>query len=146
MQTTDQQRPPLLLRDYGPDPLVVNIARFSHANPFFRTALWTGPHLQLTLMSIPVGSEIGLEMHPQLDQFIRIQNGTAQVRMGKTKTNLSLPQTVNSDYGIIIPAGTWHNIVNVGDMPLKLYSIYAPPQHPYGTVHQTKAEAEAQEH
>lgn len=133
------------LKDYGPDPLVVNIDKAADQNNNFRTALWTGRHLQLTLMSIKVGEDIGLENHPTLDQFIRIEEGQGLVMMGNRKDNLYFQSRVNEDYAIIIPAGTWHNLVNIGNVPLKLYSIYAPPQHPRGTIHRTKAEAEASE-
>lgn len=134
------------IHDYGPQPLVVNIERFAKGNPYFRTTLWTGQHLQVTLMSIPVGSEVGLEIHPHVDQFLRIESGYAHVLMGKSKNLLTYRQEAGSGYAIIVPAGTWHNVVNVGPTPLKLYSIYAPPQHPFGTIHKTKAEAEEAEH
>lgn len=129
--------------DYGAKPLIVDIDRFTKMNPNYRTALWTGSHLQVTLMSIPVRGDIGLEIHPDIDQFIRIENGYALVMMGENKSVLNYQQRVNSNYAVIIPAGTWHNIINIGNTPLKLYSIYAPPQHPYGTVHKTKKDAEA---
>lgn len=135
-----------IIKDYGNEPLVVDIARYTKANPFYRTALWTGEHLQLTLMSIPTGGDIGLEAHPNLDQFLRIESGCALVMMGKDKNILDYRKTVTSGYAVIVPAGTWHNIVNTGNMPLKIYSIYAPPQHPFGTVHRTKAEAQESEH
>jgi mannose-6-phosphate isomerase-like protein (cupin superfamily) len=115
-------------------------------NDTFRTALWTGNHLQLTLMSIPVGEDIGLEMHPNVDQFLRVEDGQGFVQMGNSRDHLHFMQPVYDDYAIFIPAGTWHNITNTGNQPLKLYSIYAPPNHPWGTVHQTKAIAEAAEH
>jgi len=134
------------LKDYGPEPLVVNIEKATRQNNTFRTALWTGDHLQLTLMSINVGESIGLENHPNLDQFIRIEQGQGLVMMGNRKDNLYFQSRVFEDYAVIIPAGVWHNLVNIGNVPLKLYSIYAPPQHPKGTVHRTKAEAEAAEH
>ena len=133
------------LRDYGPEPFVVNIAEAAKQNNNFRTALWTGCHLQLTLMSINVGEDIGLEVHPKLDQFIRIEEGQALVRMGKSKSCLNFQQNAYDDFAIFIPAGTWHNLINTGDKPIKLYSIYAPPNHPHGTVHKTKAAAEAAE-
>lgn len=134
------------LRDYGPQPFVVNIDEATKQNDTFRTALWTGDHLQLTLMSIPVGGEIGLESHPNLDQFIRIEEGQGLVKMGDQKDNLDFQKNVYDDYAFIIPAGKWHNLMNTGNKPIKLYSIYAPPQHPYGTVHLTKEAAEAEEH
>ena len=133
------------IRDYGSDPLIVNIDYFTKQNPYYRIALWTGKHLQVTLMSIPVHGDIGLEIHSDVDQFIRIEDGCALVMMGKSKTLLNYQQSVNSNYAVIIPAGTWHNIINIGNTPLKLYSIYAPPQHPFGTVHETKEAAEAAE-
>ncbi len=133
------------LKDYGPEPFVINITEATKQNNAFRTALWTGNHLQLTLMSINVGEDIGLEIHPDVDQFIRIEEGEGIVKMGNSKYNLNFLRRVSDDFAIIIPAGKWHNIVNTGDKPLKLYSIYAPPQHPHGTIHKTKAEAEAAE-
>ncbi|HPW40751.1 MAG TPA: cupin domain-containing protein [Bacillota bacterium] len=133
------------LQDYGPEPFVVNIEEASKQNNNFRTALWTGRHLQLTLMSIRVGGDIGLEMHPDLDQFIRIEEGQGIVKMGDRKDRLNFQRKVYDDFAFIIPAGTWHNLINTGNKPIKLYSIYAPPQHPKGTVHKTKADAEAAE-
>ncbi len=131
--------------DYGPCPFVVNIDLVSKQNNNFRTALWTGEFFQLTLMNIKVGGDIGLEMHSNLDQFIRIEDGCGLVKMGADKEKLNYQRNVNSDYAIIIPAGTWHNLINIGNRPIKLYSIYAPPQHPYGTVHRTQEIAEATE-
>lgn len=136
---------PFKLKDYGPEPFVVDIEKATKRNNNFRTALWTGNHLQLTLMSINVGEEIGLEIHPDLDQFIRIEEGQGVVKMGDSKERLNFQQRVYDDFIFIIPAGKWHNLINTGNKPLKLYSIYAPPQHPRGTVHKTKAEAELSE-
>lgn len=133
------------LRDYGPNPFVININEATKQNDNFRTALWTGKHLQLTLMSIGIGEDIGLEIHPHLDQFIRIEEGQGIVKMGNKKDKLDFQANVSDDFAFIIPAGTWHNLINTGDKPIKLYSIYAPPQHPFGTVHETKADAEAAE-
>ncbi|CUU48637.1 cupin domain-containing protein [Clostridium beijerinckii] len=126
------------LKDYGPQPLVVNIDKATKQNTNFRTALWTGEHFQVTLMSINVGDDIGLEIHPDTDQFIRIEDGQAIVKMGKSKDNLEFQANARNDFAIIIPAGTWHNVINTGNKPLKVYSIYAPPKHPRGTVHVTK--------
>ena len=133
-------------QDFGGEPLVINIDKTTKENYFFRRALWTGKHLQITLMSIPVGGEIGLEMHPDVDQFLRIENGYGLVKIGKCQDNLDKIQRINGNFGIVIPAGTWHNVINTGNMPLKLYSVYAPPQHPFGTVHETKAVADSHEH
>jgi len=131
--------------DYGPEPFVVNIAQATKQNPSFRTALWTGDHLQLTTMHIPVGGEIGLEAHPTHDQFLRIEEGYGLVKMGNSRSELNYQDDVYDGYAIFVPAGTWHNLINTGNRPIKLYSIYAPPQHPHGTVHRTKADADAAE-
>lgn len=128
--------------DYGPDPFVINIEEATKENNYFREALWTGDHLQLTLMSIGVGQDIGVENHPNLDQFLRIEEGNGLILMGNRRERPNYQKRVGKDFAIIIPAGTWHNLINTGNCPLKLYSIYAPPQHPFGTVHETKADAE----
>lgn len=136
---------PSPLRDYGDHPLVINIDRATKINPYYRTALWTGKYLQVTLMSIPVGGDIGLEMHPDTDQFLRIESGCALVVMGPCKDTLTIRKRVDDNDAVIVPAGTWHNVINTGNVPLKLYSIYAPPHHPFGTVHQTKEEAQQED-
>lgn len=133
------------LTDYGPEPFVINIEEATEQNNAYRTTLWTGTHLQLTLMSINVGEDIGLEVHPHLDQFIRIEEGEGLVKMGNSENNLDFQRRVYDDFAFIIPAGKWHNLINTGNKPIKLYSIYAPPEHPHGTVHETKAIAEAAE-
>ena len=134
------------ITDYGPEPLVININAATLRNNNFRTALWTGEHLQVTLMSINPGDEIGIEIHPYTDQFLRIEQGQGLVMMGSRRDKMDYRRNVYNDSAIMIPAGTWHNVINTGGWPLKLYSIYAPPQHPRGTVHITKAEAIAAEH
>lgn len=116
------------------------------ANDTFRTVLFTGQNLQLTVMRLQPGEEVGLEMHDHLDQFIRIEQGRATVTFGPTKDEVAETHEVEDDWAVIIPGGTWHNVVNTGDGDLKLYSIYAPPEHPDGTVHRTKADADADEH
>ena len=130
------------IRDYGCEPFVFNIRHATSMNENFRTTLWTGRHLQLTLMSIPVCGEIGAEMHSDVDQFIRIESGHAKVLMGCCPNALREAGCEDGHDAILIPAGTWHNIVNGGRSHLKLYSLYAPPQHPRETVHATKADAE----
>ena len=133
------------IRDCGPQPFVANIDCLAKMNTNYRTALWTGEHLQVTLMSIPAGGDIGLEMHDDVDQFIRIESGYALVQMGRCCDAFDSCQRVNGEYAVFIPAGTWHNITNIGRTPLRLYSVYAPPQHPFGTVHRTKRDAECAE-
>ncbi|MDX8343561.1 cupin domain-containing protein [Rossellomorea sp. YZS02] len=135
----------MMAKDFGPSPYALNIDEATVNNDTFRTALWTGEHLQVTLMSINPGEDIGLEIHPNLDQFLRLEQGEGIVRMGDRQDHLTYEKKVKQDFAIMIPAGTWHNLVNTGDTPIKLYSIYAPPQHPRGTVHVTKADAVAAE-
>ncbi|MEH7181237.1 cupin domain-containing protein [Neobacillus vireti] len=142
---SDYWNHPARLRDYGPNPFVVNINEASKQNNTYRTALWTGTHLQVTLMSIQPGEDIGLEIHPNVDQFLRIEQGQGIVQMGMRKNDLNFVRRIADDSAIMVPAGTWHNVTNTGNIPLKLYSIYAPPNHPPGTVHVTKREAMAAE-
>ena len=97
-------------------------------------------------MSIPPGEEIGLEMHDHLDQFLRVESGTAKVTLGPSKDEIAETHELRDDWVVIVPGGVWHNVINTGDDDLKLYSLYSPPEHPDGTVHRTKAEADAAEH
>ena len=126
------------LYDHGPNPFTINIEKATLNNTNYRTTIWTGNHLQVTLMSINVGDDIGLEIHPDVDQFIRVEYGCGLVKMGDSKNNLCYQRQITDGYCFVIPAGTWHDLVNIGNTPLKLYSIYAPPQHPHGTVNKTK--------
>lgn len=126
--------------DYGKQPYVIDINRAAKHNDTFRTAIWTGENLQVTLMSINVGDDVGLEVHHDHDQFLRIEEGQGLVQMGERKDKLTFQRRVGDDSAIMVPAGTWHNLTNTGHTPLKLYSIYAPPEHPFGTIHRTKAD------
>lgn len=130
------------IKDYGPYPFVINIEEATKENENFRTTLWTGNHLQITLMSIGVGESIGLEIHHDVDQFIRIEEGTGLVKMGDMKDNLNFQRKVYDDFAFVIPSGKWHDVVNIGNKPIKLYSIYAPPQHKKGTINITKEDEE----
>jgi mannose-6-phosphate isomerase-like protein (cupin superfamily) len=134
------------MSDHGPAPFVTNIEEATLGNDLYRRTLWTGRHLQLTVMAIEPGHDIGLEVHDDHDQFLRVEEGTARVQMGPAEDDLSFDETVGDDFAVFVPAGSWHNLTNVGDEPLRLYSIYAPAEHPHGTVHRTKAEADAAEH
>ena len=135
----------LPLKDYGPNPFAIHIDSATKSNPNFRTTLWTGPFLQITLMSIPPGGEIGLEMHSDVDQFIRLEDGEGLVMMVNSPNNLDFKQRVGDGDAFVIPSNTWHNLINIANTPIKLYSIYTPPQHPFNTVHETKADADAAE-
>lgn len=132
--------------DRGPNPFVVNIEDATLENRNYRTTLWSGKYLQMTLMSIPPGGDIGLEVHHDHDQFLRVEAGKARVQMGPAKDDLSFDQEVGDDWVILVPAGSWHNVTNIGDVPLQVYSLYGPPEHAHGTVHATKEEADAAEH
>ena len=126
------------LYDHGKDPYVVDIQKAAKQNYNFRLALWTGTYYQLTLMNIHAGEDIGLEIHDDVDQFLRIEEGQGRVMMGDSEYNLYYQKDVYPGYVVFIPAGTWHNLINTGCTTIKLYSIYAPPEHPHGTVHRTK--------
>ena len=122
-----------------------DIEQATTENETFRTVLFTGEHTQLTVMSIAPGEDIGLELHEDHDQFLRVERGSARVELGPSEDQLDELHDVEADWAVIVPAGTWHNVVNTGDGELKVYSLYSPPEHPDGTVHRTKADAEAAE-
>jgi mannose-6-phosphate isomerase-like protein (cupin superfamily) len=110
-------------------------------NTYFRKVLFTGKHLQLVVMCLQGGEEIGNEVHQDVDQFFRIEEGEAKFIL-----NNKDEQIVRDGDAFVVPAGTWHNVVNASkSAPLKLYTVYTPPQHPDGTIHKTKAEADAAE-
>lgn len=108
-------------------------------NSDFRRVLYTARHLQLVLMSLKPGEDIGEEVHPDADQFFRVEQGQGEVWIDGAKT------TIKSDIAIIVPAGARHNVINTGDQPLRMYTIYAEPHHRDGTIHATKADAERSE-
>ncbi len=111
-------------------------------NRFFRRVLFTGKHAQLVLMCLRPGEEIGEEVHTTVDQFFRVEEGTARVTLKGTEKHL-----VRAGSAFVVPAGTRHNVANPSkDASLHLYTIYSPPNHPDGTIHKTKAEADAAEH
>lgn len=121
---------------------VSNIEDLTQTNSYFRQVLHTAAHCQLVLMSLNPGEDIGMEVHKKEDQFFRFESGEGKVIIDGDES------MVSDGFAVIIPAGSEHNVINTSsDKPLKLYTIYAPPQHPDGTVHKTKAEAmEAEEH
>jgi mannose-6-phosphate isomerase-like protein (cupin superfamily) len=118
---------------------VADIEEMTEENTDFRRVLYTGANLQLVLMAIEPGEEIGEEVHEDRDQFFRIEKGKGEVLIDGNRSK------IKSDDAVIVPAGARHNIVNTGDKPLQLYTLYAPPEHRDGTVHVTKADAEAAE-
>ena len=134
------------LRDYGNNPFVINIEDATLQNENYRLALWTGELLQVTLMSIPVGGDIGGEVHGENDQFLRLESGKGKVVMGESEDDITFEREVRDDDIILIPKGLYHNVTNIGEEPMKIYSIYGPAHHPEGTVHATKENAEEEEH
>jgi mannose-6-phosphate isomerase-like protein (cupin superfamily) len=124
---------------------VGNIEDVTTGNDTFRTVLFTGATMQLTVMRLGAGEEIGVEMHDHLDQFIRVESGRATVTMGPVEGQVDETHHLEEDWAVIIPGGTWHNVVNDGEQELKLYSLYAPPEHPSDAVHETRADADAAE-
>ena len=105
-------------------------------NPDFRRVIYTGAHMQLVLMSLEPGEEIGLETHDDTDQFFRVESGNGVVSIDGRETSIA------NASGIVVPAGARHNVRNTGKQAMKLYTIYAPPHHEDGTVHHTRADAE----
>jgi mannose-6-phosphate isomerase-like protein (cupin superfamily) len=128
------------------DAWVGDIEAITSDNDTFRTVLWTGDHLQLTVMRLATHEEVGLEMHDHLDQFIRVESGSARVTLGPSADQVEVAHDIAADWAVIIPAGTWHNVINNGIDELRLYSVYAPAEHPAGAVHRTKADADEGEH
>ena len=122
-----------------------DIERLTLDNDTFRTVLFTGSQQQLTVMRLGPGEEIGRERHDDTDQFLRVEQGRARLELGGSESSVDETRELEEDWAAIIPAGVWHNVVNVGEGDVRLYSIYSPPEHPDGTVHKTKAEAEAAE-
>ena len=118
-----------------------DIEKLTKENNFFRKVLFTGKHSQLVVMSLKPGEEIGLEVHDNVDQFFRVDEGEGEVTIDGKKSQ------IKDGFAVVVPAGSEHNIVNTGDTDLKLYTIYSPPNHPDGTIHKTYQEAmEAEEH
>ncbi|TNM63185.1 cupin domain-containing protein [Streptomyces sp. NP160] len=131
--------------DSGPRPNTFDIEAATRENEHYRSVVWTGKHLQVTLMSIPVGQSIGLEAHPETDQFLRVDAGQGRCVMGPAEDQLDLEQEVRDGWSIQVPAGTWHDVINTGDEPLQLYAVYAPVHHTPGLVQATRDDAERDE-
>jgi len=128
--------------DRGPRPFVTSIEKATLENEDFRATIWTGSHLQVTVMAIAPGDDVGLEKHDDVDQFLRIEAGRGKVQMGPAKDRLEHEWEAGPDDAIFVPAGTWHDVTAIGDEPLKLYSVYGPPDHDHGTVQHTKSDPE----
>lgn len=126
--------------DNGPQPNTFDIETATVENTNYRTVAWTGKYLQVTLMSIPVGESIGLEVHPETDQFLRLDKGQGRCVMGPAKDDLTYSQDVSDGWSIQVPAGVWHDVINTGDEPMQVYAVYAPSHHAQGRIHETAAD------
>jgi mannose-6-phosphate isomerase-like protein (cupin superfamily) len=131
------QPPPT--KEFPMQGFVDNIETLTTENTDFRRVLYTGQYLQLVLMALQPGDEIGEEVHEDRDQFFRIESGSGEVLIDGKRT------PIKDDDAIIVPAGARHNVINTGDAPLTLYTLYGPPEHRDGVVRATKAEADAKE-
>jgi len=119
----------------------VDIEKATLDNTYFRKVLFTGPKSQLVLMTLKPGEDIGKETHDDIDQFVRVEAGTGKAVIDGKE------HALKDGSAVVIPAGSEHNVINTSsNEPLKLYTIYTPPEHPDGTVHKTKAEADADHH
>ncbi len=135
----------MTIKDIGPNPQSFDLESATLENTNYRTVAWSGTYLQLTLMSIPPGDDVGLEAHPGTDQFLRLDGGKGRVQMGPAKDQLDFDQEVTDGWAIFVPAGTWHNVTNIGDEPMQLYTVYAPVHHASGNVQETAQIAEHEE-
>lgn len=133
----------MVIEDIGPKPQSFDLEQATRDNERYRAVVWSGRYLQLTLMSIPPGGDVGLEMHPETDQFIRLDAGRGRVELGASKDRPTLKQDVADGWCALIPAGTWHNVTNIGTEPMQVYAIYAPAHHKPGKIHDTAASAAA---
>ncbi len=122
-----------------------DIEKLTLANENFRDVVVTGKNSQVVVMSLAVGEEIGWEVHPENDQFFRLEQGEVRVDLGAGEDAIDETHSAKDAWAFVVTAGTFHNVTNVGKEPVKLYTIYSPPHHPAGTVHATKAEADADE-
>lgn len=131
--------------DFGPGPDIFGIVQYALLNTNYRSTIWTGPNLQCTLMSIPKGQTVGLEVHPNTDQVLIVVEGEGYGRLGPDKETIAVNVDVSPGYAVFVPAGTWHDVVNTGDGDLRLITFYAPPHHPHGTMESTAEVAEEYE-
>lgn len=123
-------------------PYIASIEKIALRNGNFRQVLFTGEHAQLVVMCLQPGEELGREIHTGVDQFFRVEEGDAKFVFGTGEEHL-----VHAGDAVVVPSGTFHNVVNASAVkPLRLYTLYSPPQHPAGTVHRSKVDAMAHEH
>ena len=137
----DAENTPIFPYDYGPNSLIIDLNKAAQQNDNFRATLWTGTYMQVTLMSIPVHGSIGMEVHTDHDQILRIEDGLGLVQLGESQLTMYGQYLAFTNYVIAVPAGIWHNIINIGNVPLKISSYYAPPNYAWNTVQRTRTPA-----
>ena len=130
------------IRDIGPQPQSFDIERATKENTNYRSVAWSGRYLQVTLMSIPTGGDIGLEAHPETDQFLRLEAGKGCAQMGAAKDKLTFEKEVSDGRCVLVPDGTWHSITNIGATPMQIHAIYAPAHHTPDKAPATAAETD----
>ncbi len=135
----------MTIKDIGPQPQSFDLEKATIENDHYRAVAWSGKYLQVTLMSIPPGEDVGLEAHPETDQFLRLDGGRGRVQMGPAESQLDFDQEVSDGWAIMVPAGTWHNVTNIGDEQMRLYVVHAPVHHSAGALQPTAADAERDE-
>lgn len=135
----------MTIEDIGPKRNAFDIETETKENSRYRTVAWTGKYLQVTLMSIKPGKSIGLEVHPDTDQFLRLDAGSGKCVMGPSEDELDFEQDVSDGWAITVPAGVWHDVINTGDEDMRLYAIYAPSHHAAGLKQETFEDAERDE-
>ena len=123
-----------------------NIERITLENPNYRKVIYTGKAMQLVVMTLEPGEEIDFEVHDDIDQFIRVEEGVATLTTSDVKGGTTESVVFGADWATIVSAGTWHKVSNAGLGPLRLYTIYSPPEHADGTIHRTRADADADPH
>lgn len=133
----------MTINDIGPEPQSFNLEEATRDNENYRTVAWSGRYLQVTLMAIPVGGDIGLEIHPETDQFLRLDAGRGRAQIGPSKDRLTFDREVADGWCVLIPAGNWHNVTNIGDEPMQVYAVYAPAHHKPAKIQKTAADAAA---
>ena len=128
--------------DKGNAPYVFDIKALSRENSAYRRVIWTGKHMQLALMCIPQEEDTGWELHRDGDQYVYVESGTAEISMGGSESNPAIKKAAGCGYAAVIPAGTLHKVRSIGREPLRLITVYAPPEHPYGRVDESRDDAD----
>lgn len=111
--------------NYKIEPISFNVSKMTYDNTMFQRVIWVGKYMKIVLNSIPVGSSLGVKIHNDMDQFIQVVVGNGIIRLGDNSSNLNMESMLTNNASVVIPSGKWHNIINTGNMPLKIYSIYA---------------------